>query len=1092
MQVAGWVAAYSVVVVSGCQLERLFPEEVGLGAARLTIQNAGNLLALIDADDVCGFANPDVLANYVVDGVPGSPGTVTWTVTDCALDFGADLKVVGTDCQGGATGASGSAIVNASRTVAGKLTGDPGTPVIPLSADSVTLSLSADVLDYRILGPGGPAKPTTAQSDVSTLRMQRGIIEVEARVHLAQSAGLGVCSVATPALSVDAVRVRDAIYEIDSAGRNFTVPVSSAELSAQVGAYQERENRIVGSIKVWEANVAVNEQPLDPSYDAKGFVDSFACKPDLQMPLSYECLTPEPALGAGAARLAVVNTASLLALIDADTNCGFQSTQASVVVEGTPGGPGRATWSVQECAIRLGDTPVVVGTDCTGVQTLGSGTVVVSGTRTVEGRVTGDASTPIIPLTPDAAHLDLQVSVDDFQIHRGDQPSLRMKSGTLLIAAAVHLAQSASLGVCSIPTSDVSLDIGVSDGLWRISSGSTGIAFTVPTAAIEATPGAYGGRENFIGGHVQVWDVNVDLAADSVLDADYDRNRFVAAFSCAEDLKQPIEYECLPIEPRLADGVAKLTIKNVGAVVSAFAKDTTCGFKSPAVLAAAAVEGAIGHLGGRVTYSIDVPCELDLGAVNVPADCNGLTEQMTGRARMTGSLSINGRLTGDPSDLVIPSLRDAAEISFRIEMDAVSVAGAQRMESTGMVSGLMHPRLALDTATGACSIETPVVAFEDVSWSSGSTAVLRTSSGAIAVQVNGSTLTAQSGEKDGRENYLAGSVVLDNDSFDIPIAGAPILDPDYDRAAYLSTWSCAENLRVPLSDDECSMKQIIADGVARLIIQNVGTLAGAINKDEDCGFSNTMDVLKNPSQVIGSPGQVGALSWVVANCRVGSNARAVYEEDCSGNSTKWQGHANIDSARTVRGMREQLSFAFGLVQVQSIAPMDAQSVDLWLYNVRLQEFSSFVERADGRPAPGVLTIHDGTVEAFLQPKTGYSSQQQRFTVPTSEALIGGVRLRNSRVSLLAQGKRFEVEISDTDLYAANGSVAGFENEISGSIIMDGELIDVSGALDPGYDPVALKASFACNVAPEVGCAQTGKGLCSVLALFGLVLRRRRR
>ena len=1088
------VLAASGALAPACQCERLFAEEVGDGAARLTIQNAGNLLALIDADANCGFQSPDVLGSYVVDGEVDTEGTVTWSVQECALDFGEVPVEVATDCNGVVTAITGKAVVSATRTVAGKITGDVGTPVIPLSSDAVTMTLSAIVNDYRVVG-------------TDELRIKSGAIEIIARPHLARSASLGVCAVPTPAVTLEAVRVRNAQYEISSDGRRFIVPVPQADLNAQVGSYGDVENHIGGRITVWDADIDLaHNDRLDPSYDQSSFADSFACRADLKLPLDYTCLAPEPAIAAGAARLLVVNAANLLAIVENDATCGFASPAAlrAVVVQGTPGGVGQATWTIADCLIHLGNVPVVIDTDCNGAQTLASGSLSVGGTRTLQGRVTGDAATPIIPLTPDAAHLDVQALVVDYQVHRssssgGDAPSLRMESGTLGVRATVHLAQSASLGVCSIATNDVTLDsVVVTDAAARIESGNGGIGFRVPAATITATPGAYRGVENRIGGRMQVWGVDVDLASDPVLDADYRRESFVSTFSCKEDLKLPVEYACMPLEQKLADGAAKLTIQNVGSVVAAFASDTRCGFVSAAVKGAPGIAGAIGRDGGRVTYTIASPCEIDLSTVAVDADCNGLRKGMSGRARLTGSLAIDGRLTGDTSEPVIPSRRDAVAIDFRIEMIGARVQGEESMEVTGVVTGSMHPRLALDSATGACSIETPVVAFENIAWGSGTTATLYTGSSSIAMQIGGSSLDAQSGWTESRENHLSGSIVVGSESFAIPINGAPVLDPSYDRAAYAATWSCLDNLRVPTSDEECSMKQVIGEGIARLIMQNVGTIAGAINRDDACGFSN-QDVLMNPrtppgvggDAVIGNHGQTGSITWAVEGCRVGSDALEVYEADCTGGATHWQGHAEVDSARTVRGLREEVCFGFLFINVcvESVAPQNDKSVDLSLMNVRLQEFKSYAVPAGGGLPEGVLTIHDGTLEASLQPKTGYSAEQQRYTVPTTESLLQGVHLRNASVTLLTQGKRFDVEIGDSELFAVNGAIDGQENAIAGTLVMDGDVVNVSGTLDPSYNADTMAASFACNVAPEFGCDQTGKSSASVALLFALLLRR---
>lgn len=822
-----------------------------------------------------------------------------------------------------------------------------------------------------------------------------------------------------------------------------------------------------------------------------------------------ESLFPER-VGDGAARLTVRNAGVLLSVINSDTTCGFASDSVAdgYTVEGEVGQVGTVTWTVADCEIDFGTDPaaepVAVDSDCTGAETRVKGRVIVDATRTIEGLLTGNPATPVVPQSPDAVTLTMHAVAFGYRAEMaGSAASALMKQAVIDVQAGVHLARSASLGVCSIPTSAVTLEsLVVTDAAYEIDDGE-GHVFDVPVARADITAqvGSYRERENEIGGSITVWDDSVDLAHDPRLDPEYDPQAFVDSFACVDDLELPIEYTCESLAPRLAEGAAKLTINTVGNLVSAFSKDTTCGMKSAAVRAAREVTGTVGRDGGTVTYRIDEPCVIDFGeGRELPSDCGGAGPVISGRAAFTGSLEVRGRLTGNADEPIIPTVRDAPTLRFRLVLEDASVQGSspEVMEvAHGAVTGVMRPRMAIDTATGACAIDTPVVAFEDIAWEPGTEATIHAGGNALGITIDGSSLEAQNGKKGERENYLAGEITVGGESYAIPLdGGAPVLDPSYDAAAFRDSWLCGDTVREPQSDQDCNMHQVIADGVARLVIQTAGTVASAINSDDACGFSNKMDVLKNPTRVEGQAGEMGSLTWAVQGCNLGPGATpTVYATDCAGGVTHWAGSANIASTRTVRGMREDVEvFLLGRV-ADSIAPQSPESVDLWLTDVALGEFASWA-LAPGQQEPlGVLTIHDGTLNAFLKPVTGWDEGQQRFVIPTPVATLQGVRLSNARATLQAQGMTFEIDIADTDLFAVNGQAGLSENTIAGTVTIDGDVVGVGGALNPDYDRDQMAASWACNVAPDMGaCAQVGRsdvGLGALLLLACWVRRRRR-
>ena len=128
--VAGVLAAVASAPGCGFQIERYFPDMVGVGVARLTVRNAAKLTGYIADDRACGFESEAVKESYLIEGEVGGFGTLTYTVTDCVLDFGIPSKT-DSDCNDTSYFAGGKAVVTAQQRVYGRLTGNPDNPVIP-------------------------------------------------------------------------------------------------------------------------------------------------------------------------------------------------------------------------------------------------------------------------------------------------------------------------------------------------------------------------------------------------------------------------------------------------------------------------------------------------------------------------------------------------------------------------------------------------------------------------------------------------------------------------------------------------------------------------------------------------------------------------------------------------------------------------------------------------------------------------------------------------------------------------------------------------------------------------------------------------
>ena len=193
---------------------------------------------------------------------------------------------------------------------------------------------------------------------------------------------------------------------------------------------------------------------------------------------------------------------------------------------------------------------------------------------------------------------------------------------------------------------------------------------------------------------------------------------------------------------------------------------------------------------------------------------------------------------------------------------------------SGALSGQLSPRLALDSERGACSLPTPIAQFKDVSYSNADITIYSQDMN-FRVKANASSLEAQNGSDRGRTNYLSGSITIDGEAASIPVAGSdPVLDPNYDAESFAQSFSCTNGLQLIDDNAQCSLDETVAKGIARLIIQSVGTVASAVNEDDDCGFESN---LTDPDQVVGSPGQIGMIAWSIARCVITRALRRLHQ-----------------------------------------------------------------------------------------------------------------------------------------------------------------------------------------------------------------------
>lgn len=773
-------------------------------------------------------------------------------------------------------------------------------------------------------------------------------------------------------------------------------------------------------------------------------------------------------VGVNLARLSVRHVGQVTQLISADTNCGFESqaVKEAVEIQGEVGDIGVGTWSVYKCEIALPEE-TVLSTDCKGTETRMQGTVVVTAIKTVRGHISGNPENPIIPMEPDAATFEILAEFENHTvIDSSSEARLKVHSGSAYYFAEPHLAVSASQGVCSIPTSEITLrDIIWQNAAVEIDSGTSTFDVDVPKSSFTAQVGRWKNVENQLEGSITVWDTEVnvtELASEEGLDPDYKRNEFLEGFSCHDDLTVPHSYECQDLTPRFAQGVAQLSILTFGNIIKLTEDNTECGFSAPDILDNPTLTGELGFAGGQARYEISQPCRIEFTEkTNIDQDCLGVQAFATGVLEVTGTKVVSGYRTGSSENPIVPTNRDPAVIHLDVAFHGFSISESDHTNQffieSGTMSGTATPRTAIDLETGACSIPTPVIHLQDIAYENVS-GIIHSDGNQFRLNGVQSSVTGVNGPRDGEENVLTGEVTIDGATFPIPVQGEPVLDPEYTLEKFTSEYACTENMEIPSSDADCNFSKTLGEGTARLLVQSIGTIAGIINGDDSCGFEAYL-VKMLPDEVIGDSGEMGSMTWSIDDCTIGSSSVVIDAEDCNGAQTYIGGYATVDATRTVHGEREKVLFLF-----DSIIPKEHQAVQLSLDNVELSELVSYsIPGGESEPL-GKLTIHSGQLSAVVEPILGErSSEPGSFEVTTPVAVFSDIKLTNAKATLESEGNLFVLDIADSHLSATNGKWNASTNTLSGTIRVNGSDVSFDQIdLNPDFVQSSFDDSYECN------------------------------
>lgn len=326
---------------------------------------------------------------------------------------------------------------------------------------------------------------------------------------------------------------------------------------------------------------------------------------------------------------------------------------------------------------------------------------------------------------------------------------------------------------------------------------------------------------------------------------------------------------------KVADGISRLTVLNIGAALAALSIDQRCGFKDPDLIrrTISRETGSDPHLKlptGYATQTVD-GCTLEFDKpVSVGTDCYGVETIVQGRFTIKGAHQTRkGILTGVNYQPVLPEGNSPVHLTIdEIEFDNFKAYFSNKpnqamtiQQGSARISAQIH--LVKSKKTAICSVPAPNLSIHAIEFNpnklfqvelpgvfSKFTAII--DSGYLNhIQVGDGV----SGDLVRGNNTLSGTLSVWENTVHVPSDGLG-LDPEYNADEFNGSYLC-ESLDADESRDfdsqfDCSASEFVAVTAARLLVQNTGGILSEVSSEKHkptlktgCGISSQWNGWKN-------------------------------------------------------------------------------------------------------------------------------------------------------------------------------------------------------------------------------------------------------
>lgn len=802
------------------------------------------------------------------------------------------------------------------------------------------------------------------------------------------------------------------------------------------------------------------------------------------------CGRVEPSDANDISRLALLDVANAIELVNDDRRCGFESDAAIAgqQILGEPGSEGIVIRRVDSCAIDLAINPEKYPYfGCDSNAGIARGGFKFSGTRTISGRLTGDDRNPVIPSSSEALAIDVErVEFSGFEIARKDKAgSLALVSGSVSGRARIGLAAAADDGLCRVATPNAKLE--------EITFDNIAVRFTnllkirevnIGASILNATNGRFAGDENFLQGVLVLDGIPIAIPNNNeapLFDPEYSPGAFEATFACpGGQVEQPVNFQCGDINSFIAENTARISFLAFVDLVALVSNDRRCGFESAAAKSSATFSGTVGG-DGALTHRV-TDCTIELPEpVRLEADCLGNSDIASGKVTISAVKILRGTRTDDLLRPILPKID--APLTLEITSARLENFFAQRGTRAGLISGSlsgkMVPRVAQGTTRNFCSVGTPIAELSEINLA-GATVRLTTPTGIVTATTDQSTsLSGINGAWRGKENAMWGTLAVNGQSFSLPFDGAPKsgeFEPTYSRTTFAESWQCDSALARPISFD-CSAELPVPETISRMSVGILGTLTSMIENDAACGFAST--AAKNSAEFGVPTGDAGEATFLIRECAIDLPRTTILGTDCNGKQVSAKGKV------VFRGQKRMFGYNTGAIDRQVVpTSQDGTEFDT---TVELFDFT-YLERNPNALEPEIgVHLEHAILGGSVSPRLALDRLTGACSKATPVSTFDKVGFKSpTELTILFPGLEFTTTVDAMSLNAQSGSKKGVVNSLSGSLSIGGETYnfpgDGSAPLDPEYDPAAFDRSFQCDPNLVIPRAESDCDFKDILAL----------
>jgi hypothetical protein len=507
-------------------------------------------------------------------------------------------------------------------------------------------------------------------------------------------------------------------------------------------------------------------------------------------------------------------------------------------------------------------------------------------------------------------------------------------------------------------------------------------------------------------------------------------------------------------------GVGRLSVVNASALVALVSADVSCGFASENARTAAVLEGDVGAR-GTWTVSID-DCVLDFPeGVVVSTTCDGERLRASGRATVSGSLSVEGILTGNADAPVAPTDPDTTRLQLSAQLADFHVEVDNSDNALTIGDGTMlvdaRPRLAaLYDNPGICGWTTPNITFDQVALADARVTVASEDLAAFNVSVSSMSVIAQLGVgPDGDANTFEGAIEVDGRRVTLPEPGDEGLDPEFDQAEWEASYAaCVDESTpnrplLPVTFECPGIDRLLAVGAGQRVVEDMLMLSRLMQTDSTCGFGSLL-ASENVEFIGDVVGEEASRQRRVEGCQLTFAEPTAIRRNCGAPVIEVQGRVTIDAVEIVTGVKsDNLS--------RPIFPSgDGLKIAL------TATFDDFVVTHEARDAH--LRYRSGAISADVQPRLALSEDGHCEIVTPVARLT--VDTTTADTQLVTDALTADVALGPSHIEAVNGRWGEETNALRGDVEVNGAVYSlgagVDGSLVSLYDQAAFDATWQCQ------------------------------